>query len=58
MTISWLKSKLSAEGSVQQRLFQLVERGELALVEGFEALGFFGQGFQGGNDPLLLINSR
>jgi hypothetical protein len=33
--------QLPAEGSVQQRLFQLVERGELALVEGFEALGFF-----------------
>ncbi len=32
--------KLSAEGLVQQRLFQLVERGEFALVNGFEAFGF------------------
>ena len=29
------------EGLVQQRFFQFVERGELALVEGFEAVGFF-----------------
>jgi len=26
---------------MQQRLLQFVEGGELALVEGFEALGFF-----------------
>jgi len=31
---------LPAEGAVQQRLLQLVERGELLLVDGFEALGF------------------
>ena len=29
-----------AEGLVQEGFFQLVEGGELALVEGFEALGF------------------
>jgi hypothetical protein len=28
--------KFSAEGLVQQRLFQLVKRGELALVEGLQ----------------------
>ena len=28
---------------MQQRLLQFVEGGELALVEGFEALGFAGQ---------------
>ena len=25
---------------MEQRLFQLIQRGELALVDGFEALGF------------------
>lgn len=35
------QSKRSAEGLVQQGLLQGVEGGELALVEGFEALGFF-----------------
>ena len=45
--------KLTAEGSVQQRLFQLVERCELALVEGFEALGFFGERIELGNDRFL-----
>jgi hypothetical protein len=35
-----------AEGLVQQRLLQLVERGELALVEGFETLGFFAERVQ------------
>ena len=38
--ISCPESQLPAEGSVQQRFFQFVERGEFALVEGFEALGF------------------
>lgn len=33
-------SQLPAEGLVQQGFFQLVEGGELALVEEFEALGF------------------
>jgi hypothetical protein len=32
--------QLPAEGLVQQRLLQRVERDELLLVEGFEALGF------------------
>ena len=31
---------MTGEGLVQQRLFQRLQRGELALVEGFEALGF------------------
>jgi hypothetical protein len=35
------QSKRSAERLVQQGLLQGVEGGELALVEGFEALGFF-----------------
>lgn len=34
---------------MQQRLLQLVEGGELALVEGFEALGFFRQGIELGD---------
>lgn len=33
-------SQRPAERLVQQRLLQLIERGELALVEGFETLGF------------------
>lgn len=32
--------QLSAEGLVQQRPFQLIERGEFALVDGLETLGF------------------
>jgi len=32
--------KFSAEGLVQQRLLQPLQRGELALVKGFEKLGF------------------
>jgi hypothetical protein len=38
---------------MQQRLLQLVEGGELALVEGFEALGFFAEGVEFGSDTLL-----
>src|SRR3989339_1134995 len=37
-------SQHPAERLMQQRLLQLIERGELALVEGFEALGFFAEG--------------
>ena len=33
--------ELAGEGLVQQRLLQRVQRGELPLVDGFEALGFF-----------------
>ena len=36
-------SQFSAEGLVQQRLLQFVERGELAMIEGGEAAGFFRQ---------------
>ena len=32
--------RVAAEGVVQQRLLQRVERGELPLVDGCEALGF------------------
>ena len=39
--ISQAQLKLAAEGLVQQRLLQLLQRGELLLVDGFEALGFF-----------------
>ena len=50
--MSWVSSRagrivmegsleLAAEGLVQQGLFQRVECGELALVDGFEALNFF-----------------
>ena len=51
-------SQLPAEGSVQQRLFQLVERGEFALVEGFEALGFFAECFEVVGDTSLLSQWR
>ena len=33
-------SEFAGEGLMQQRLLQRVECGELALVDGFEALGF------------------
>ena len=32
--------QLTAEGLVEQRLLQFVERGEFLLVDGFEGLGF------------------
>jgi hypothetical protein len=32
---------IAFEGLVQQRLFQRFHCGELALIEGFEALGLF-----------------
>jgi hypothetical protein len=38
--VKMVQSQLPAERPVQQRLLQLGERGELALVEGFEALDF------------------
>jgi hypothetical protein len=41
-----VRSQFPAERLMQQRLLQLVERGELALVEGFETLGFFFQGVE------------
>ncbi len=49
---------MPAEGSEQQRLFQLVERGELALVEGIEALGFFGKRHQPLHNLVLLSEWR
>ena len=45
--------QLPAEGSVQQRFFQFVERGEFALVKGFEALGFFLKLFERDDDGAL-----
>jgi hypothetical protein len=47
-----LPLELPAKGLVQQRLIQLVERGELAPAEGFEALGFFVKVVQFGNNRL------
>jgi hypothetical protein len=38
---------------MQQRLLQFVQGGELALVEGFEALGFFVEGVEFDGDALL-----
>jgi hypothetical protein len=42
--------QLPAEGPVQQRLLQLDERGELALVEGFQPLGFLVEIAEFGNN--------
>jgi hypothetical protein len=47
------QSELTAEGLVQQRLFQRGERGELLLVNGFEALGLFAEIFEHGDDGSL-----
>ena len=38
-----IASQLPAEGLAQQQLFQLVERGEFPLVDGFETLSFFNE---------------
>ena len=43
------ESKLPAEGLVQQRFFELVQRGELALVEGFETL-------RSRHEPRIVLN--
>ena len=45
--------EFSAEGLVQQRLLQLGQRGELLLIDGFEALGFGYEGVEFGNNVLL-----
>ena len=39
----------SGECLMQQRLFQRLQRVEFLLVDGFEALGFFRNGFESGN---------
>lgn len=39
---------------MQQRLFQILQRGELLLVNGFEAAGFGGEGVEFGNDARLI----
>lgn len=52
------QSKSSAEGLVQQGFFHRVEGGELALVEGFEALGFFVKGVEFGCDFFLFLQRR
>ena len=48
------KSQRAAECLMQQRLFQRFERGEFLLVEGFEALGFDGDGQEARHDCTLL----
>ena len=40
---------------MQQGLLQFVEGGELALVEGFEALGFFADGVEVLDDNFLIL---
>jgi hypothetical protein len=40
---------LLAERLVQEGFFQIVEGGQLLLVEGFEALGFFAESIQFGD---------
>lgn len=47
--------KRPTERLMQQRLLQLVQGGELALVEGFEALGFFAESVELGDNGLLLF---
>lgn len=57
MSAYWF-SQFSAEGLVQQRLFQLVKRGEFALVDGFETLGFDGKSIEFLCDLLLQFERR
>ena len=51
-------SQRTAESLGQQGFFQLVQGGEFALVEGFEALGFFTEIIQFGDYFPLLYNAR
>ena len=41
---------------MQQRLLQRIQRGKLPLVEAGEALGFFAEVGQHGNDGLLFLD--
>lgn len=41
---------------MEQRLLQLVQRSELALIEAGEALGFFTEGIELGIKPMLFRN--
>ena len=42
---------------MQQRPFQLVQCGELLLIDGGEALGFFAERIEGGHNLFLLFQS-
>ena len=54
---SCISLELSREGLVEQRFFQGVQRGELLLVEAFEALGFGGEGVEVGGELLLRLQA-
>ena len=45
--------QFSGKCLVQQRLLQRIQRGELALIDGGEALGFFCQGVEFSDDGIL-----
>jgi hypothetical protein len=51
-------SQSPAEGLVQERLLQGLQRGELPLVEAGEALGFFVEGVDFFDDGLLPVEWR
>lgn len=53
---SYQQLQVTRKSPVQQGLLELVQRCEFALVEGFEALGFFLQHVQLGNNRFLFIN--
>ena len=53
-----VRSKRAAEGLVEQRLLQRLQRGELPLAEAGEALGFFRQGVNRGDNSPLLFERR
>jgi hypothetical protein len=53
-----MASQFPTEGLVQQRFFQLVERGELKPVAGFEASSFFLNRLKMADNIVLLVQLR
>ena len=52
--VPWLGSQRAAEGLIKKGFCEFVEGGEFALVEGFEALGFFAQGVKSQSKFILV----
>src|SRR5260370_28542158 len=57
-TFRGLCLELSTECLVQQGFFQRFQRGELLLVDGFEALGFFAKGVKRRDNSSLDVKTR
>ena len=57
-SLSIAPCQFSIERLMQQRLLQRIQRGELLLVDGFEALGFFVEVIELGDELFLFGNRR